>query len=77
MRQVSAATEKHSGPQWFVRDLAELDLSSEGISDGFDGVLGNDPGHGSGIARSGLLRWLIDGRSRPFASPNRSAHKAS
>lgn len=33
---ISAATQKHSGPQWFVGDLADLDLASMGIHEGFD-----------------------------------------
>ena len=35
---IEAATQKHSGPVWLACDLAELDLASEGISEGFDVV---------------------------------------
>lgn len=33
---IAAAVQKSSGPKWFVGDLAELDLASEGITEGFD-----------------------------------------
>ncbi|MFV2039940.1 MAG: class I SAM-dependent methyltransferase [Acidimicrobiales bacterium] len=33
---IAAAEEAHSGPTWFVGDLAELDLASKGIGEGFD-----------------------------------------
>ena len=36
---IDAAKRAHSGPTWIVGDLAELDLSSLGISEGFDVIL--------------------------------------
>lgn len=35
---IAAAFEKHPGSKWFVGDLAELDLTPEGITEGFDVV---------------------------------------
>ncbi len=36
---IVAAQEDHPGPSWMVGDLAELDLPSAGISEGFDVIL--------------------------------------
>jgi len=36
---IAAAEEDHPGPQWFVGDLAELDLGSRGITEPFDGIV--------------------------------------
>lgn len=36
---IAAARQDHPGPEWLVGDLAELDLPSRGISDGFDVVV--------------------------------------
>jgi SAM-dependent methyltransferase len=36
---VEAAKQAHSGPTWIVADLAELDLPSVGITEGFDVIL--------------------------------------
>ncbi len=33
---IAAAEQDHPGPRWIVADLAELDLTSHGITDGFD-----------------------------------------
>lgn len=36
---IRAAEEDHPGPQWLVGDLAELDLASKGIDEGFDAIV--------------------------------------
>src|SRR5699024_6545326 len=36
---IAAAEEDHPGPQWFVGDLAELDLGSRGLTEPFDGIV--------------------------------------
>jgi len=36
---IEAAKQAHSGPTWIVADLAELDLPSVGITEGFDVIL--------------------------------------
>jgi len=36
---IAAAEQDHPGPTWLVGDLAELDLPSRGIDDGFDVIL--------------------------------------
>ena len=36
---IAAAEHDHPGPTWLVGDLAELDLPSSGIADGFDVIL--------------------------------------
>jgi SAM-dependent methyltransferase len=36
---IDEAKKDESGPQWFVEDLAELDLPSRGVSEGFDTIL--------------------------------------
>lgn len=36
---IAAAEEDHPGPTWLVGDLAELDLRSEGIEEGFDAIV--------------------------------------
>ncbi len=36
---IAAAEEDHPGPTWLVGDLAELDLPSRGIADGFDAIV--------------------------------------
>lgn len=36
---IAAAEEDHPGPTWLVGDLAELDLPSTGIEDGFDAIV--------------------------------------
>jgi len=36
---VAAAEEDHPGPAWIVGDLAELDLSAHGITEGFDAIV--------------------------------------
>lgn len=36
---IAAAEEDHPGPTWLVNDLAELDLPSRGIADGFDVIV--------------------------------------
>lgn len=36
---IAAAEQEHPGPTWLVDDLAELDLPSRGIADGFDIVI--------------------------------------
>lgn len=36
---IAAAHDDHPGPTWLVGDLAELDLASRGISDGFDVIV--------------------------------------
>jgi len=36
---IAAAEEDHPGPTWLVGDLAELDLVSRGISEGFDAIV--------------------------------------
>ena len=36
---IAAAEEDHPGPTWLVGDLAELDLASHGITDGFDMIV--------------------------------------
>lgn len=36
---IAAAHEDHPGPQWIVGDLAEMDLPSHGIADGFDAIV--------------------------------------
>jgi SAM-dependent methyltransferase len=36
---IAAAEEDHPGPTWLVGDLAELDLASRGISEGFDVIV--------------------------------------
>lgn len=36
---IAAAEEDHPGPLWLVGDLAELDLSSHGIEEGFDVII--------------------------------------
>ncbi|MCP5028918.1 MAG: class I SAM-dependent methyltransferase [Actinomycetia bacterium] len=36
---IEAAEQDHPGPTWLVADLAELDLPSRGIADGFDAIL--------------------------------------
>lgn len=37
---IAAAEEDHPGPTWLVGDLAELDLASRGITEGFDVIVG-------------------------------------
>lgn len=36
---IEAAEEDHPGPLWLVDDLAELDLASRGVTDGFDAIV--------------------------------------
>lgn len=36
---IDAAEEDHPGPLWLVDDLAELDLGSRGVTDGFDAIV--------------------------------------
>jgi SAM-dependent methyltransferase len=36
---IAAAHEDHPGPMWLVGDLAELDLASHGITEGFDVIV--------------------------------------
>lgn len=36
---IAAAVEDHPGPQWLVGDLAELDLPSKGVTEGFDAIV--------------------------------------
>jgi len=36
---IAAAHDDHPGPTWLVGDLAELDLASHGIADGFDVIV--------------------------------------
>jgi SAM-dependent methyltransferase len=36
---IEAAEQDHPGPTWLVGDLAELDLASRGIDDGFDVIV--------------------------------------
>lgn len=36
---IAAAEEDHPGPRWVVGDLAELDLSAQGITEGFDVIV--------------------------------------
>lgn len=36
---IEAAEQDHPGPTWLVDDLAELDLASRGIDDGFDVIV--------------------------------------
>lgn len=36
---IAAAEEDHPGPTWLVGDLAELDLASRGIAEGFDVIV--------------------------------------
>lgn len=36
---IAAAVEEHRGPRWIVADLAELDLSEHGVTEGFDVVV--------------------------------------
>jgi SAM-dependent methyltransferase len=36
---IEAARTDHPGPRWIVQDLAELDLSSEGITEPFDAIV--------------------------------------
>jgi SAM-dependent methyltransferase len=36
---ISAAEQDHPGPRWIVGDLAEFDLTSHGVSEGFDVIL--------------------------------------
>jgi SAM-dependent methyltransferase len=36
---IAAAEEDHPGPVWLVGDLAELDLPSVGITEGFDAII--------------------------------------
>jgi len=36
---IAAAEEDHPGPMWLVGDLAELDLSTDGITEGFDVIV--------------------------------------
>lgn len=36
---IDEAKKDQSGPQWFVQDLAELDLPARGVSEGFDAIL--------------------------------------
>ena len=36
---IEAAGQDHPGPQWFVGDLAELDLPAHGVEDGFDAAV--------------------------------------
>jgi len=36
---IAAAEEDHPGPTWLVGDLAELDLPSKGVDEGFDAIV--------------------------------------
>lgn len=36
---IAAAEEDHPGPTWLVGDLAELDLATRGIDEGFDAIV--------------------------------------
>lgn len=36
---IDAAAQEHPGPTWIVSDLAELDLSAHGITEGFDVIV--------------------------------------
>lgn len=36
---IEAAEQDHPGPKWLVGDLAELDLPSRGIAEGFDAIV--------------------------------------
>ena len=36
---IDEAKKDESGPQWFVEDLAELDLPAHGVDEGFDAIL--------------------------------------
>lgn len=36
---ITAAEQDHPGPQWIVGDLAELDLTTEGITEPFDAIV--------------------------------------
>ncbi len=36
---IAAAEEDHPGPTWLVGDLAELDLPSRGVDEGFDAIV--------------------------------------
>jgi 2-polyprenyl-3-methyl-5-hydroxy-6-metoxy-1,4-benzoquinol methylase len=66
---IAAADRDHPGPTWFTADLAELDLSSVGISDGFDVIVsaGNvmpflDPATRSEVVKRLAAHLSPDGR---------------
>jgi SAM-dependent methyltransferase len=66
---IAAADRDHPGPTWITADLAELDLSSVGISDGFDVIVsaGNvmpflDPATRSEVVKRLAAHLSPDGR---------------
>ena len=66
---IAAADREHPGPTWITADLAELDLSSVGISDGFDVIVsaGNvmpflDPATRSEVVKRLAAHLSPDGR---------------
>lgn len=57
---IAAAESDHPGPTWVVQDLAELDLPSQGIDEGFDAILsaGNVFGFLAASTRVDVLRRI-------------------
>ncbi|WP_344173153.1 class I SAM-dependent methyltransferase [Pilimelia columellifera] len=57
---VAAAEQDHPGPRWLVGDLSRLDLSAEGISEGFDVIVsaGNVMAFVAPATRREVLRRL-------------------
>lgn len=51
---IAAAEAEHPGATWLARDLAELDLPSEGIAEGFDAI----------VAAGNVLPFLDPGTRR-------------
>ncbi|MBK8334988.1 MAG: class I SAM-dependent methyltransferase [Acidimicrobiaceae bacterium] len=66
---IAAAETDHPGPRWLARDLASLDLASDGVSERFDIIVsaGNvmtflDPGTRRDVLRRLLVHLAADGR---------------
>ena len=66
---IAAAESDHPGPRWLARDLAVLDLASDGVSERFDVVVsaGNvmtflDPATRRDVLRRLLVHLASDGR---------------
>lgn len=55
---IAAAEHDHAGPTWLVADLAELDLTAGGITDGFDLV----------VCAGNVLTFLDPATRRPVLS---------
>ena len=66
---IDAAIEDHPGPQWIVSDLAELDLTEHGITDGFDIIVA--AGNVMAFLAPSTRRTVLSNLGRP--APNRGA----